>query len=288
MTAHAVQERKHNKVPMMETLIRILDWPMKRPELYGWYHLLWWVIPLVAVWVLCRCWKNSRDPERFCRRVVFGTAVVVAVFEVLHQFNYNVVWEDGAVQLDPMWYAFPFQFCSTPMYAGLLTGLFRKGRIHDALCAYLATYAVFAGLCVMIYPAEVYTRTILTNVQTMVCHSSMLTIGIFLFYTGHVKREHRTILRAAPVFAVCVGVAALLNEIAYWTGLLEEHTFNMFFISPHCEPSLPVYSLVQAVVPYPWCLMIYVLVFSLAAYVILLLAMGIERLWARKRASEAK
>ena len=267
----------------METLLRILDWPMQRPTLYGWYHLIWLVIPFAAAWALCRHHKRAKHPEKYIRRVIFSTAVLVAVLEVLKQINYNLVWEEDELQLDMHWYAFPFQFCSTPMYAGLLTGIFRKGRIHDALCAFLATYAVFGGLCVMLYPATVYTSTLLINVQTMICHASMLTIGIYLFYTGHVKAEHRTILRAMPVFGAFVGVAMLLNEAAYRSGLLAEHDFNMFFISPYCEPELPVYSLVQAVVPYPGCLIIYVVGFSLAAYVILLTARGILHRAARRR-----
>jgi hypothetical protein len=51
----------------------------------------------------------------------------------------------------------------------------------------------------------------------------------------------------------------------------------LFFISPHCEPSLPVYSLVQEVVPYPWCAFLYIGGFSLAAYLVLLMAMLISR-----------
>ena len=52
----------------------------------------------------------------------------------------------------------------------------------------------------------------------------------------------------------------------------------MFFISPHCEPYLPVYSLVQEAIPFPWCLVLYVAAFTLASYLILLAAMGIQRL----------
>ena len=99
-----------------------------------------------------------------------------------------------------------------------------------------------------------------------------------MFYTGAVKLEHRTIIKAMSVFACTVSMAVLFNEIAYWSGLLERETFNMFFISRHCDPSLPVYSLVQAVVPYPWCLLIYIVGFTLAAYLILLLAMGVRKL----------
>ncbi len=257
---------------MMETLLHILDWPMDTPRLYGWYHLLWVLIIFLAAWVLCTSYKHCRHPEAHIRKVVFYTAVLVAVFEVLHQINYNLVWKDDRLQLDMQWYAFPFQFCSTPMYVGLLTGLFKTGKVHDSLCAYLATYVVFAGICVMIYPGDVFTGTIITNVQTMICHGSMITVGIYLFYTRHVGGENKTFLRALPVFCGCLLIAMLLNEIAYRCGLLASgHTFNMFFISPYCEPSLPVYSLVQAALPYPFCLIVYVMGFSLAAWLVLLL-----------------
>lgn len=260
----------------METLWRILDARMTKPVLYGWYHILWLIIPLAVAWLLCRHYHHSTRPERYVRRVVFCTAATVATLEVLHQFNYNTLWTEDGLTWDISWYAFPFQFCNTPMYAGLLTGIFRKGRIHNALCTYLATYAVFAGLCVMIYPGDVFTSTILTNFQTMVCHSSMLTIGIFLYYTGHVPLKPRTFLRAVPVFLVCVAIAVILNETAFRCGLLAAgHTFNMFFISPYCTPSLPVYSLVQKLVPYPGCLALYVLGFSLASFLVLLAARAI-------------
>ena len=263
----------------MEYLLHILNWPMEKPELYGWYHLLWLVISFGAAWILCRSFRHSRNPEAHIRKVVFFTAVLVAIFELLHQINYNFNWTDGRIQLNMQWYAFPFQFCSTPMYIGLLTGVFRKGRIHDSLCAYLATYAVFAGMCVMIYPGDVYTGKLITNIQTMICHGSMLTIGIYLFCTGHVRIEAKSVLKAMPVFGVCMATAMLLNEIAYRSGLLSAgNTFNMFFISPYCEPSLPVYSLVQAVLPYPLCLAVYVSVFSFAAYLVILVSCGISRI----------
>ena len=260
----------------METLLRILDWPMEKPAMYGWFHQMWLIIPFAAAWLLCRMFSRSAQPQAFIRRVIFRTAVLVALLELLHQINYNLVWEEGALRLKMQWYAFPFQFCTTPMYAGLLTGIFKKGRVHNALCAYLATYAVFAGLAVMLYPVTIFTGEIITNVHGMVCHASMLTIGIFLYYTRHVRTESATLIQAVPVFTCFLTAAMFMNEIAYRAGLINMgHTFNMFFISPYCEPSLPVYSTVQAYVAYPWCLVVYVGGFTLAAYVVLLTARAI-------------
>ena len=116
----------------------------------------------------------------------------------------------------------------------------------------------------------------------------MVSVGIYLFGSGYVRAEHKTILKAAPVFCVAVAIAMILNEVAYRTGLLETETFNMFFISPYCDPSLPVYSTVQQHVAYPWCLVLYIAAFTLAAYLMVLAAMGIKRLFAARRYSRQK
>lgn len=259
----------------LQNVLRVLDMPMEAPTPYGWFHLLSLVATILITVYLCVFRKND-NPETI-RRIVLLTAVIVIILEIYKQINYSFSYTDG-IACDYQWYAFPFQFCSTPMYIGLLAGLTKKGRVHSAACAYLATYSVFAGVCVMLYPSTVFVNTIGINIQTMICHGSMIWIGVYLLATGYVKVEHKTVLRAIPIFAVCVVLAAVGNELAYQTGLLETEDFNMFFISPYCEPHLPVYSLVQGVVPFPWCLLIYILGFSLAAYLMLLAAIGIKAL----------
>ena len=240
---------------------------METPQPYGRFHLLWFILSLLALIPLCRFPKNPDG--KHIRRVILVTALVVTFLEIYKQINYSFSYENG-IAFDYQWYAFPFQFCSTPMYIGLLAGLTKKGRIHESLCAYLATYAMFAGVAVMFYPTTVFIDTIGINIQTMICHGSMITIGIYLLATGYVPLKHKTILKAIPVFAVCVALAVVMNEIAYQTGLLETETFNMFFVSPYCEPHLPVYSLVQESLDFPWCLMLYVLGFTAASHLLML------------------
>ena len=169
------------------------------------------------------------------------------------------------------------------MYVGLLAGIIKKGKVHNALAAYLATFAMFAGLCVMVYPGDVFIETIGINIQTMVCHGSMITVGIYLLATGYVKPEHKTILKALPVFCAAALVAIVMNEVAYKTGLLATETFNMFYFSPHCDPHLPVFSLVQSAMDAPIIeIVIYIAGFTAAAYLILLAAIGIKQLNKKK------
>lgn len=263
----------------LQQLLKILDASMPVPTLYGWVHVITLILTAAITVLVCRKAKNHSADQ--VRKGVFWVAVVVAVLEVYKQINYTFSYE-GGITADYQWYAFPFQFCSTPMYVGLLAGIIRKGKVHDALCAYLATYAVFAGVSVMLYPVDIYISTIGINIQTTFCHCSMIIVGAYLFASGHVKLEHKTVLKAMPVFAVTVGMAAIMNELAAVFGIVPEETFNMFFISPHCEPSLPVYSLVQAVVPFPFSLVIYILGFTAAAWIILLVAMAVQKIVRKK------
>ncbi len=261
-------------------VLLFLDKKMEVPEMYGPFHMFFFALSVVLAIIL---WKICKHPdERFIRRFMLAVSVIVLLLEIYKQINMNFTYDGQTIKFDYQWYIFPFQFCSTPLYVGFLTAFTKKGKVHDACCAYLATFSMFAGLCVMIYPPQVFVTTIGINIQSMICHGAMIMISIYFFCTGYVKAEHKTILKAIPVFAVCVCLAMVMNEIAHLSGLLERETFNMFFISPYCEPSLPVYSSVQAVVPYPWSLLIYVSVFSLAAYVILLIPMLIKHIGSKK------
>ncbi len=258
-------------------ILQILDTQMKTPLSYGPFHLLWLGFTVAASLLLAFYGKKMQT--KTINKIVLVTAIVTIALEIYKQINFT--FGDGSAAPAYQWYAFPWQFCSTPMYIGLLAGLTKKGKFHDALCAYLSTFGLFAGIAVMLYPGDVFIGTVGINIQTMVCHGGMVVMGVFLLASGHVKAELRTILKALPVFITVVLMAVAMNETAYRTGLLEEHTFNMFFVSPYCEPSLPVYSLVQGVLPFPWSLVVYVLGFTAAAVLILAVAMGLGKLAAR-------
>ncbi len=263
-------------------LLEFLDLKMETPTQFGWFHILSIVLTIAITVLLCKYYKPKEDGKE-ARNVIFITAVIVTLFEIYKQINYTFSVDNGIITASFQWYAFPFQFCSTPMYVGLLVALFKKGKIHESLCAYLATFAVFAGAAVTVYPGDVFVSTIGINIQTMVCHCSMIIVGVYLLYTGYVKLEHKTILKALPVFSAAVMIACILNEVAFATGLTANHYFNMFYVSPHLDPHLPVYSLIQPLVPYPISLIIYIAGFTAAAYIILLIGMGIKAIYKKIR-----
>lgn len=261
---------------LLGKIIDILSFKSTVPQLFGWVHILSFILAIALGVFLNIKFKNAN--EKNVRTILFITSVITIALEIYKQFVYSFSFDGQIVSFDYQWYAFPFQFCSTPMYIGLLASIIKKEWLHKALCAFLATYGFFAGLAVMVYPGDVFISTVGINIQTMVCHGLMVSVGIFLLASGYVSPKHSSILPALYVFAPLVGIAAILNEVVYYSGILGDETFNMFFISRHFPPHLPVYSIIQNLIPFPLCLIFYIFGFSAAAYALLLINIGIRKL----------
>ncbi len=266
-----------------QEVLRFLDTGMEVPQPYGWFHLLWLALTVAATVALCVLYKKGI--VRNVRGVVLITAVIVTVLEIYKQINFSVRYADG-IELTYQWYAFPWQFCSMPMYVGLLAGV-TKGRLHRVLCAFLASYAVFAGAIVMLVPTAVFTYAVGINIQTMICHGSMITVGVFLMYTDYVKPRHTTILQALPVFAVGIALAIAVNWMGHNLQIMGGGALNAFFICPECSPHLPVYSEVQKVLPGWLSIVVYMVGFSVASYAMVLIGIVSEKLFGGERVAKA-
>lgn len=264
-------------------ILEVLNTKMSEPHSFEWFHLLWIVIVVLAAVLFCKFIKAT---EKSAFNMVLISTIVSALLEAYKQINYTYVVTDGVINTDYQWYAFPFQFCAMPMYIGTLYCVFSKTRVRHYFAAFLATYSVFGGLVVFVYPEQVFIDTIGINIQTMVYHGAMIVVGVWLLYTEYVKLESKTILKALPVFAGCIAAAMILNEVMVATKIIGDETFNMFYISPHFEGTLPLYCEVQKVVPYPWNLFIYIIGFTAAAYIILAIAILCKKLFSPSKQKE--
>ena len=85
---------------------------------------------------------------------------------------------------------------------------------------------------------------------------------------------------------MAIAVALILDTV--WGLLLKgavttELTFNMFYISPFYNSSLPVFRDIQPNVPYPVFLLLYVTAFCIGAAAIWFGAFGVRKALARLR-----
>lgn len=96
-----------------------------------------------------------------------------------------------------------------------------------------------------------------------------------------VKLNKETLLHGSYVFFVLIIMALTMNIVVYNFDLLPGHTFNMFYVGPYYECTLPLVSLLWpnefTLLKYILFLMIYIIGFVLASGVVLIFAYLIKK-----------
>ncbi len=261
----------------MTEFLHILEAEMERPLPYGVFHIC--AIALVAAAAVLLFRRRDADDRAF-RLICFLFWTVLFLFEAYKQIIFSFNYNGGEPYWDYQWYAFPFQLCSAQLYVLPFVFLSKEGSpVRRASSAFLATYSLFAGTAVMLYPVSVFIETIGINIQTMVWHGSQIILGVFLLARNRKELNRRFFLSGASVFLILVAVAMALNLTV---PHITDETFNMFFISPYFPSTLPVLDIIYPLVPWPVFFMIYLIGYTLAAFLVLLAAKGLSRLF-RKR-----
>ena len=259
---------------MEKSILRFLQsLTMETPKPFGAFHLL--CLALSAALVVLFCVKKGKIKERTVL-LVYGIGSVV--LELLKQYMWSFSLEDGKMVFDYPWYIFPFQFCSTPMYVAIIIAFLKEGKVKSALIDYLSFFTVVSAVMVMIMPDSCFTRDLVVNIHTMYLHCGSFVVSAFLLINRREEKEIRGFIHGFAVFAGMVFLALAMNLITYNAGILGDETFNMFYISPYYESSLPVYGRVQTQVAYPVFLLLYVLSVSIAACGV----NGLTRIFAKK------
>ncbi len=118
----------------------------------------------------------------------------------------------------------------------------------------------------MISPGDVFeTNNLGICVHTMIHHGMQMVLGIYLYVYYHGKLQYWSYLKALPIFGFFLINAMILNAIV---PTFTNDTFNMFFISWKFPCTLPVLADIYPKVPYIVFLLIYVVGFAIAGFII--------------------
>ncbi len=256
-------------------ILNLLEETMETPTNFGWFHLMFIAIAILSTVFLCVKFRNCSD--KVFRRIALIGWILIVSLEVYKQIIYSYNFDNGVVTWDYQWYAFPYQFCSTPLYALPFIIFLRDGRIRDAFIMYMSTFSLFAGLAVFAYPNDVFISIIGINIQTMIHHGLQIVFGIYFAVYLRKKYTLYSFLKSVYVFVGFSLLAILLDISVYKIFITKgiDETFNMFFISPYFPCTLPVLSIIYEKINYLIFLFMYIIGFALAA----LSAYGVEKLF---------
>ncbi|MBQ6840740.1 MAG: YwaF family protein [Bacilli bacterium] len=252
---------------------------MNTPTAYGWFHLLCIFLVVLFIYLLYLNRKKYNDKQ--LKLVLFTYGSIALILELLKQliwtFNYDPATK--IITWDYEWYAFPFQLCSTPIYVSLICLFLKKGKTRTALLSYLAYVTILGSISTILIPDSCFTSDTLVNIHTMWLHLGSFVVSVYLLMNKEVEVNITNLKNSIKVFLLFATLAYISNIVIYNLGILNDESFNMFYISPYFESSLPVFVDIQKVVPHIVFLLIYIIALSIGAYIIYFIA----KLFSKKR-----
>lgn len=221
----------------------------ERPSVYGGFHIGAVVVVFALFLGMILLRRHLPASEAALRRALRVFALGLLFLEIGKQLVYSYDPQTGW-QYD--WSRFPFQFCSTPIYAALVAAFLPDGKPRRTLLAFLATYSPVAGCAVLFWPSpDVFSPILFLDLHTMLWHGSMVLFGLYLWLVGAVRPTRQTALQGFCVFLPLNFVALALNELEHAYGFAGEYAFNMFYTSRYYTCHIPLLSTVQQRAPYP-------------------------------------
>lgn len=269
---------------LFEKIISILEYKVSTPTVFGTYHLC--CFALVAIVTALFVWRFKDASDKFIRRLLFVIWCFITVLEILKQIEGAYFVNDyGIPTWSYFWYSFPLQFCSTPYYCLPFIVFLPDGFWRRSFIAFFASFSLFAGLVVMIYPGDVYCSTLFLNLQTMIHHGIMVVLGVLMVAHSRRKMDKRYFLGGLLVFYFFAAVALLLNELIYYFVLIDRpnEAVNLFFISRHYDSTLPILADVYKAVPYGLYLVIYFAGFTFVSAFIFSIEKGLVTLIQKRK-----
>ena len=272
---------------IIEKIYSVLAYEIESPESYGIFHLISLAVIICTTVMITLKFKDcSEATERRIAKIFLFTLVALEIYK---QVIFAIEFDDGKLVFDYAWYAFPFQFCSSPMYVLPFIAFMKNGKVRDAAISFMATFSLFAGIAVAIYPNDVFMQLLGIDIQTMVHHGSQIVLGVF--FAARRLNSHfpvptkRHFIGALSVFSVLSAVAMILNISVYNVFAANgiDDTFNMFFISPYFDCTLPVLSIFYGILPYPAFLLTYLIGFAIVALIMIGLVAGAAKIFGKRK-----
>ena len=123
-------------------------WPGDGVHSYHWFHIMWLVLMVIG------CFASSyflgrKHNKKIDDRFIFIIGTMLILIEIYKQVFYTL--DAGYFQ----WYAFPFQFCSVPMYVAFVAPLIKNEKIKEYNKLYIC-YLLYSLCTYGIYGCSAY------------------------------------------------------------------------------------------------------------------------------------
>ena len=191
---------------------------------FGYKHLtgLVWLFTLIAVLltVILIIKKRFKLGDAFDRAVIRYTCYFMWAWEVVKTFRMINYSDYGPIGYYPLWMA-PFHICSMGLYAYLIVGSKRHGKLADWITPFSYAVLMLVTSIILTIPAS---SGILGNVenwsfcfdnilpfQSWLYHGSLLFVSLYMALSGFYRPKWTDILKSFAVLCIVAAFAQTLN-----------------------------------------------------------------------------
>ena len=267
---------------VIQNILRFLDTQAATPKYFGFFHIFWIAVAIATAVALCILWKKEKIEN--VSKLILIVSVVLLVLGLYKQIVLSFEY-DPQIKFVYNWANFPWHFMSIPLIIGLFIGA-TSGLVNKYMLSYYATFGLLAGLWGLLDPNTFGTR-VGVNVYHMLCYSLITALSVLVLCSQQIKLEIKTFFKALPIFIMSVGIAISFNEITHL--IFKNAKISLFALSRHFESDTPVYSALHnsflasgngmSILEYVICVLFYLLLVSVFAFVPFLIVVGLKKLF---------
>ena len=191
---------------------------------FGYKHLtgLVWLFTLIAVLltVILLIKKRFKLGDAFDRAVIRYTCYFMWAWEIVKTFRMINYSDYGPVGYYPLWMA-PFHICSMGLYAYLIVGSKRHGKLADWITPFSYAVLMLVTSIILTIPASSGILGTTENwsfcfdnilpFQSWLYHGSLLFVSLYMALSGFYRPKWTDILKSFAALCIVAALAQALN-----------------------------------------------------------------------------
>ena len=243
------------------SFLKWTDYVVKTPSVGGLTHLFAVLFTLFLSLIASKTAKKVTNKKADMIVLLYG--LFILVLEIYKQLYMTYILNDGI-----------YGWSCVPMYVALICPFIKNEKVKTAGYTFIATYGLLAGGLVICVPLVVFTNRLSLNIHTILWHSMQVVIGIFIGNQRRIGSDYKMLIRGIMVFLIVVVVALISNIVAYPILNPKGVKFSALTFSPYYQTTFLVFDEIQAKTNWFFTDILYILSFSLGAYLICLIFQG--------------
>lgn len=214
---------------MIEEFLEWTAWEMTPPPSYGVFHLTFFFVGLAVCFTLT--WLLCKIDDKKHKALLLIVGALLVTFEVYKiAFRYVVIAKGDMSQ---MWWLFPFQLCSAPIYLCFVGALAKNEKIRAAALEFMLAFNLFSGFVAFTEPSGLVHEYWTLTLHAFVWHMLLIFIGLYLGFSGRAGRRLVDYKKAIIMFFILCVIAFGINCAFYGVS---DGSMNNFYIGPANSP----------------------------------------------------